>query len=57
MNKIIYLALVLLTTCGCFTFNTDKRLDLVPDKLEARYKTDDSFHGTGYEFTTGWIIK
>lgn len=56
MNKIPYLLLVILL-CGCVTINTSKKIDLVPDKIEARYKTDDHFHGTGYEFTTGWVIK
>ena len=42
---------------SCITFNTHKNLDLIPDKIEARYKVDTDFNGTGYEFTAGWNIK
>ncbi len=39
------------------TVNTSKRLDIIPDKVEARYKTDNHFDVSGYEFTMGWSVR
>ena len=48
--------MILLNT-GCLTANYSKRLDIVPDKIDAKYKTDQDFNGSGYEFCIGWNVK
>jgi len=54
MIKVVITGLAILFCSGCVMMNTQKRLDLTPDGMETRYKTDQDFNGTGYEFTVKW---